>query len=127
MPDSPAPSRGLPSRFARSLLFDFVLPWLASATCIVAFCALVFTFGLVAWPIAFGIFLALCIANRNAKADEAQRRHDATLAPEDVLAKYAITVDDGRFVFDGVRYGERADAIVVARNAYIRRGGHWVA
>lgn len=48
----------------RSVLRDLLIPWVISAACIAVFLAIVFVFGLIAWPICFGIFLMLCVQRR---------------------------------------------------------------
>lgn len=47
-------------RIFRSALRDLLIPWIISAACIALFLALVLTFGLIAWPICFCIFLLAC-------------------------------------------------------------------
>ena len=48
-------------RLLRSLIRDLIVPWLISAVLICAFLFLVLAFGLIAWPIAFCIFLFVCV------------------------------------------------------------------
>jgi hypothetical protein len=47
-------------RIGRSLIRDFLLPWLVSFVCIVGFFAMVVKFGVIWWPICFGFFLYVC-------------------------------------------------------------------
>ena len=60
------------ARVAISLLRDLLIPWIISATCIVVFFLVVAAFGLIAWPICFGIFLFVCIVRHphRAKPDD---------------------------------------------------------
>ena len=53
--------RSFAYRVLRSLLFDLVIPWLISAVLICVFFLMVVSFGLISWPIAFGIFLFVCV------------------------------------------------------------------
>jgi hypothetical protein len=52
---------GIAGRIARSLWRDLVLPWTISAVLIVLLMLMVFAFGLIAWPIAFCLFLFVCV------------------------------------------------------------------
>ena len=48
-------------KIAKSLFRDLVIPWIISAICIAVFLVVVNEFGLIAWPICFGIFLYICV------------------------------------------------------------------
>jgi len=62
----------LPARIARSLLRDLLIPWIISAVCIVLFLAMVMAFSLLAWPVCFLIFIAICkIREADRKANDA--------------------------------------------------------
>jgi len=49
------------ARITASLLRDLIVPWAISAACIALFLLVVYTFGLLAWPVCFCIFLYLCV------------------------------------------------------------------
>jgi|GEM_PF-3853445 len=53
--------KGIMGKVARSLWRDLVVPWAISTLCICLFMAMVFAFGLIAWPICFCIFLFVCV------------------------------------------------------------------
>jgi len=72
---------GLPARIARSLLHDLLIPWIISVGCIAFFLALVMTFSLLAWPVCFLIFIAICkIREADRKANEATARERGSQA-----------------------------------------------
>jgi hypothetical protein len=64
-------------RILRSLLRDLIIPWLISATLIVLFLTLVFNFGLIAWPIAFLLFLFVAVTRSQVRDQEAARNGSA--------------------------------------------------
>jgi hypothetical protein len=49
---------------ARSILWDFVIPWTISAAIIAALLFAIYHFGLIVWPLAFGVFLILAVARQ---------------------------------------------------------------